>query len=116
MLFFGGRDFRDEGAMRAIFDRLPPALTEAGFCVIHGAAKGADTIAGNVAKARGVPVIEVPANWDFYKLAAGPVRNTWMLDFCRPNYAVGLPGGRGTANMLAQCLSRSIPVWLPFSS
>lgn len=93
VLFFGGRDYSDAAYMRLVFDRLPEALNGAGFCVIHGGAKGADSLAGSVAASRGLPVVVVPANWGFYKLAAGPVRNTWMLDFCAPTYAVRFPGG-----------------------
>lgn len=114
VLFFGGRDFCNRSAVELIFDKLPQDFTDAGFCVVHGGARGADSLAGEVAAARGVPVVIVPANWNFYDKRAGTLRNTWMLDFCMPTYAVGLPGGRGTANMLKQCRSRLVPVWLPF--
>ena len=113
VLFFGGRDFRDAGSIALALEALPGVLGTREFCVIHGDARGADRLAGMAAAARGLPVVIVPANWDFYKLAAGPVRNTWMLDFCLPTYAVGFPGGAGTANMTAQLKARGVPVWRP---
>lgn len=115
VLFFGGREFRDLAHVSAALDRLPEILQKHDFCVVHGGAKGADTLAGMAAAARGLPVIVMPANWDFYGKRAGPIRNSWMLDFCAPAYAVGFPGGAGTADMLRQCQARLIPVWLPLS-
>jgi hypothetical protein len=47
--------------------------------VIHGAAAGADTMAGDWADVRDVPVEVYPAQWDRYGKAAGPIRNQEML-------------------------------------
>ena len=48
--------------------------------VIHGAARGADTIGGKVAKEMKLSVEAIPANWGLYGKAAGHIRNKWMLD------------------------------------
>lgn len=114
VLFFGGRDYRDEALIAAALDALPGILPTARFGVVHGGARGADSLAGMLAAKRGLPVIVVNANWDYYgRQQAGPIRNEWMLEFCNPVYAVGFPGGRGTADMNAQCEARGIPVWKP---
>jgi len=47
--------------------------------VIHGAARGADTLAGEAAKELGLEVIEFPADWKTYHKSAGPIRNRQMI-------------------------------------
>ena len=48
--------------------------------VIHGAAPGADSLAGFEADLMGLKVVGVPADWDEFGLEAGPIRNRKMLD------------------------------------
>lgn len=81
------------------------------FVVIHGGAKGADSLCALWAASKGLPVITVYLNWHIYKNGAGAVRNSWMLEFCAPNYAVAFPGGTGTADMVAKLNSKRITVW-----
>lgn len=113
VLFFGGRTFNNSAIISVVLDRLPYILGTTCFAVVHGGARGADSLSGQMAMARGLPVIIVNANWEFYGKRAGPIRNAWMLDFCHPIYAVGFPGGVGTADMNRQCHARKIPVWNP---
>ena len=54
--------------------------------IIHGGARGADTLVGFVADKLGMKVMEsekgvkgFPAKWDMYGRAAGPIRNQLML-------------------------------------
>lgn len=47
--------------------------------VIHGGARGADTIAGALAEGADIPVEIYPAAWDQHGRAAGPRRNREML-------------------------------------
>jgi hypothetical protein len=37
-----------------------------------------------------------------------------MLAEFAPAYAVGFPGGRGTADMHARLVKAGVPVWLPW--
>lgn len=48
--------------------------------IVHGAARGADTLGGNWATARGLTVEAYPADWIAEPRAAGPIRNQQMLD------------------------------------
>lgn len=48
--------------------------------IMHGAAKGADKIAGEWGDKLGFKTISFPANWDVYGRGAGPVRNKQMLN------------------------------------
>ena len=96
-------------------DRLKAFLDrafEAGriSCIIHGAAKGAGSLAGEWAKANGVPVEVYPADWTTHGRAAGGIRNRQMLVEGRPDVVVAVAGGVGTANMIAQARKAGVQV------
>ncbi len=111
VLCYGGRDFNDYDFVTQRLDELRAQIGD--FAVIHGAAKGADRLAALWGKGRGLPVIEVAANWVMHGKAAGAIRNGWMLDFCHPTYAVAFPGGNGTADMTRRCEARGLTIWHP---
>ncbi len=48
--------------------------------VVHGAARGADQMAGQWADKTSTPCDAYPADWDKHGKSAGPVRNQQMLD------------------------------------
>uniref|UniRef100_A0A6C0JSY8 YspA cpYpsA-related SLOG domain-containing protein n=1 Tax=viral metagenome TaxID=1070528 RepID=A0A6C0JSY8_9ZZZZ len=48
--------------------------------IVSGGAPGIDSLAEQFAKEKDVPIIIFPANWDKYKLAAGPIRNTKIVN------------------------------------
>jgi len=50
--------------------------------VIHGGARGADTLADLYAEKRGCETKVFPANWEVEGKAAGLHRNTLMAEFC----------------------------------
>lgn len=108
VLVFGGRDFTDTAIMDQALSMLDVG------CIIHGGARGADTLAGEWGNRKGLPVLRIDAPWDFYgKYAAGPIRNQWLLDWACPTYAVGFPGGSGTRDMAQRCAAAGLPVWRP---
>jgi len=115
VLCFGGRDYGDAGAVNAALDLLMQERHPLrGAAIVHGDARGADRLAGEWGRRHGMPVIVVPANWTYYKLKAGSLRNQWMLDFCQPTYAVRFPGGIGTAHMSRLLEAAGVPVWEPY--
>lgn len=77
--------------------------------VIHGAAKGADRLAGEWAAYQGINVIEVPAEWDKYGKRAGFLRNQKMLTY-EPDLVVAFPGGAGTKMMIDLARGKGVPV------
>jgi hypothetical protein len=112
VLICGGRDFADKrlmmGVMEAVEARGPIA------CVIHGGARGADSIGGAWAKWKGLPVFECAANWDFYgNRAAGPIRNQWMLDHGKPDLVVAFPTSKsvGTHDMTRRAREAGVEVY-----
>ena len=61
--------------------------------VIHGGARGADTLAGEAAQTMKVPVEVFPAQWNLYGKSAGPIRNKQMLVEGGAGSGVGFPHG-----------------------
>jgi hypothetical protein len=76
ILVCGSRHWDDIETIARVLEGLP----KSGVTIIHGAARGADMIAGEVAKQFGWNVREYPAQWDKHGKAAGPLRNQLMLD------------------------------------
>jgi hypothetical protein len=95
VLVFGGRDYNDDLAMRLVLSgNLKP-----GDVVVHGGARGADALAGDVAgRVLGYPIEVHNADWNRYGRRAGPLRNQEMLD-SGIDRAIEFPGGKGTADM-----------------
>jgi hypothetical protein len=81
--------------------------------LIHGAAKGADTIAGEIADGLDFKVVPVPADWERYGKAAGPIRNLNMLDML-PELVLAfhndLENSKGTRNCVEEAKKRDVPV------
>ncbi len=106
VLVCGGRDYDDYPAVAKMLGNLSvrPSL------IIHGAARGADTLAAKWAVMTDTPIMRFPADWQRDGKAAGPIRNSRMLAEGRPDLVVAFPGGRGTADMVAKARKAGVPV------
>ncbi len=120
VLVCGSRDWTNR---LAIWDELfkRRVTTE---IVIHGAARGADTLAGRVAHELGLPVHEYPADWERYKPdpeydpetgkkrgnPAGHIRNAQMLRDGQPDLVLAFGQGRGTDGMVKLAEKAGVPV------
>jgi hypothetical protein len=84
-----------------------------GDIVVHGAARGADSIAGDIAEEMGLEVVRCPANWKKYGRSAGPVRNAEMLNEHTPDevwaFTLDLEKSRGTKNMVELARHHGVP-------
>jgi hypothetical protein len=81
--------------------------------LIHGGARGADSLAAEWAMANGIPVLEYPVtpeDWRTIGKAAGPMRNQRMLDEGKPDLVVAFPGGSGTADMVRRAQRAGVKV------
>jgi YspA, cpYpsA-related SLOG family len=96
-LVCGGRRYDDRTALFAALDGLHSKLTLTR--IIHGGARGADTLAAEWAAARGVAAQAFPAHWERHGTRAGAHRNQQMLDEGRPDVVVAFPGTSGTFDM-----------------
>ena len=104
----GGRAFSDRG----MFDDAMSDIMQLRGCpsrIVQGGAGGADRLAWDWATRMSVPCVEVYADWDLHGKAAGPIRNLKMLGYA-PKAVVAFPGGRGTADMVAQARKAGVDV------
>ena len=110
-LFCGSRHSFDWDAL----EREIKKLDRRKDVVIQGEAPGADTAAKTLALKRGIPVMGFSAAWDFYKKAAGPIRNRWMLKHGEPDRVRAFPKNRkkehsGTWDMVAAARKAGVKV------
>jgi hypothetical protein len=78
--------------------------------LIHGAARGADTLAARAAVDLGYEQVEAfPADWEHEGKRAGILRNLQMLDE-NPDLVIAFGEGRGTSHTVGEALRRGIPV------
>jgi hypothetical protein len=110
LLVCGGREFSNFVAMETCLDAIHLGNRGPVELVIHGAARGADTMAGQWALRRGIACTAYEADWAHEGRAAGPIRNKRMLDEGIPDLVVAFPGGRGTANMVRQARERGFEI------
>ena len=126
VLIFGGRDFQNKimmmNAMNNFYLSNGPIT-----CVIHGDAKGADSMGKMLARNwLEIPDIPFPADWKNidvpgavvktnahgqYNAVAGHMRNQKMIDEGKPDWGMCFPGGSGTADMKDRLIRAGIPVW-----
>ncbi len=99
ILICGGREYNDVDSFYHHISQIKPYFTNQ-FCFIQGGANGADFLAKDYARVNGIPMLEVPAGWDYYGRKAGMIRNKWMLDYCKPDLVIAFPGGVGTNGMV----------------
>lgn len=120
-LVTGGRDFDDLGFTFKTMDKIvrekmeiyveasPPQFTPRPL-IVHGGAKGLDSLVAKWAKNRGHAVMAVPALWDALGKGAGIIRNQQMLDWVKPDWVVAFPGGTGTMDMVRRATAARLSV------
>ena len=80
LIVSGSRDFKNYGEFRS-------AMAITGFwqrkieCMILGDATGVDSLAENYAKFYNIPYKKFEADWNTNGRAAGPIRNSAMVDY-----------------------------------
>jgi YspA, cpYpsA-related SLOG family len=108
ILVCGGRNYAGHHALNAALDDIHAAQPVSQ--VIHGAARGADSLAAAWARSRGIPPLAFPADWKKDGKAAGFLRNARMLRDSRPDLVVAFPGGKGTAHMVKLARNAGVAV------
>jgi hypothetical protein len=82
-----------------------------GSTVVHGGARGADRIAGELAQALGLEERVFLPDWSSYGKRAGMIRNLAMLDLV-PDIVLAFWDGAstGTGHTIGEARRRGIPV------
>jgi len=103
----GGRNFNNA---KMVFETLDYIQEKYNISeLIHGGAKGTDTLAGLWAKNRNILVSVFMPDWKIYGKRAGILRNLEMLNQ-KPEMVVAFPGGRGTSHMTTSAKSQGIKI------
>lgn len=106
----GSRDYPDPDQVRAYVEQLPE-----GTVVVTGGARGVDKVAEEAARARGLPVEVLPADWERYGRSAGMRRNYEVLQRADEVAAFWNGESPGTQHMieLAQSSGRPLQIFQP---
>jgi hypothetical protein len=116
LLVCGSRTWTDRSRLWQVLDQV---VSEHGdgqvVTVIEGDARGADRLAGQLARERGWRLERYPADWTRQGRAAGFRRNARMLQQGRPDLVVAFTLGplaesRGTADMVRRAREAGVPV------
>ena len=113
VLVCGDRNWKNVNIIERELRKLP-----AHTMVIHGAARGADTLGKFVAERIGFKVINdgkgFPADWKRYGKGAGPIRNQQMLDEGKPDMVLAfhenINNSRGTKDMVERARKAGLKV------
>jgi hypothetical protein len=106
VLICGSRHFNDYEKLRRTLASL--SISE----LIHGGARGADTMAETFARNNNIPYRRFNALWDKHGKSAGPIRNRQMLREGCPDLVVAFlaPNSRGTKDMINAAEKAGVPV------
>ena len=110
ILICGDRNWTDYRPIQRELKRFDPVTD----IIMHGAARGADSIAGTSAHMAGfITVKAYPANWGKYGRAAGPIRNQLMLDQ-NPDLVLAfhpdIANSKGTGHMVRIAKAKGVKV------
>lgn len=111
ILICGDRNWDDREMMEYTLEMFEgiPNLT-----FVHGDARGADKMAGDILTKMGHKVVAYPADWDKYGKKAGPIRNRTMFEQAKPDLAIAFHkeiwNSKGTKHMVNLLKEKGVPV------
>jgi len=108
VLVCGGRHYSDRRTLFNALDELNSRATIT--AIICGGATGADSLALEWARARGIKSHTYLAFWKIHGHKAGPLRNARMLSDSKPDIVLAFPGGFGTLDMVRRAERIHVPV------
>lgn len=112
VLVCGGREYTNHERVYSVLSHYH--RESGGFAhLMHGAARGADSLAGEWAEWAGVPQTPFPVtpfDWKRIGRSAGRIRNVRMLREGKPTVVIAFPGNNGTAHMRDIAYRAGVPV------
>ena len=110
VIIAGTRTFNDYEILKKCLDyQLRNKATTHRICVISGCAKGPDQLGIRYAIEKGYQVLKYPADWNKYGLAAGPIRNTQMINNADAVIVFWDGKSRGTQDTITKAKLNKIP-------
>jgi len=112
VLICGDRNWEDHGMIYEVLTTLL-RIRESYTTIVHGAARGADRMAGDIADDIGLQAEPHRAKWDQYGRSAGPIRNQEMLDSGIDlvlAFHDDLEHSKGTKDMVRRAKKAGVPV------
>lgn len=97
------------------YSKLIYAVKQAGYDiteVVSGCAYGPDRMGEKYARALNIPVTHMPADWNRYGKAAGPIRNKKMAEYADAAIVLWDGHSSGAKNMYKNMVDLDKPVYL----
>ena len=114
---YGGDILSSETIMDTIGKAMLKTQIKLGrkICIVHGDARGADTVGKQFGERHGYDVKAFPAKWSLYGRSAGYIRNSEMYDFLKTKEYSGAllfwdGTSRGTRNNFLQAFKRGVNI------
>ena len=120
-VIIAGTRYKDKDA-KIVFDDynlVVEAVARSGFNiteVVSGTAIGADRLGEKWAIANGIPIKEIPADWNRYGNAAGPMRNKAMAEYADAAIVVWDGKSPGSRNMVENMIRKKKPYYVALTS
>lgn len=113
LLVTGSRDWENVAVLREALYAAWRRLNQDDWSVVlvHGAARGADSMAASLWAEQGFPVEPHPAEWETLGRAAGPIRNSEMVGLGADEaLAFPMPASIGTYDCIEKVVKAGITV------
>jgi hypothetical protein len=115
ILVCGDREWKDEDIIYEWLESFNESIDWLEITLIHGAARGADSIADKIARSFAWHVKPYPADWETLGKKAGPMRNREMLKE-KPDIVLAfhtdLKNSKGTKDMVLLSVKEGIETHL----
>jgi hypothetical protein len=114
LLVCGDRNWKDKGLINKVLLSYWMDAPWETLTIIHGCAKGVDSLAGEIGKENSQKILEFPAQWDKFGKSAGPIRNQQMLDKGKPDLVLAfhdnIEESKGTKDMVNRAKNAGLEV------
>ena len=109
VIIAGSRTIRDENQVRARIHKRLSDLKIVPTEIVSGKAVGPDMIGETYASLFKIPIKEMPADWNNYGKAAGPIRNKEMAEYADMAVVFWDGVSAGSKNMIEEMSKQNKP-------